>query len=137
MERIVSMSSNAAAMGEYAAAKYKPEEWQNRNRWLTGDMNTSIIKTAKGRTVMMQMDASTPRPYSRINLLQGSKGCFYDYPPRLALAELPGDEAKWLSGKDYEKARRDDLTGIKNKTAYGEFESKLTILLFLELDFVA
>jgi diguanylate cyclase (GGDEF)-like protein len=25
----------------------------------------------------------------------------------------------------YEKARRDDLTGIKNKTAYGEFESKL------------
>ena len=25
----------------------------------------------------------------------------------------------------YEKARRDDLTGIKNKTAYGEFEAKL------------
>ena len=107
MERIVSMSSNPAAMREYAAVKYKPEEWQNRTEWMTGDMNTSIVKTAKGRTIMMQSDMATPRPYSRINLLQGSKGCFYDYPPRLALAEIPGAEAKWLAEKDYQIARRD------------------------------
>ena len=29
------------------------------------------------------------------------------------------------SSANYEKARRDDLTGIKNKNAYGEFEKKL------------
>ena len=56
-----------------------PLAWQNQHRWLTGDMNTSIIKTAKGRTIMMQFDTSTPRPYSRINLVQGTKGC-YDFP---------------------------------------------------------
>ena len=107
MERIVSMSSLSAAHREFAAAKYKPEDWQNRLDWRTGDMNTSIIKTAKGRTIMMQVDQSTPRPYSRINLVQGTKGCFYDYPPRLALAKTPGEHAGWLSDADFAKAREE------------------------------
>jgi predicted dehydrogenase len=106
MESIVSMSSLSAAHGEYAKAKYKPEDWQNRLNWLTGDMNTSIIKTAKGRTIMMQVDMSTPRPYSRINLIQGTKGCFYDYPPRLALTKIPGEHASWLSEKQFEEIRQ-------------------------------
>ncbi len=105
MERVVSMSSLSAAHSEFAVAMYKPEEWQNKIHWRTGDMNTSIIKTARGRTIMMQMDTSTPRPYSRINLIQGTRGCFYDYPPRLALAKKPGVEAKWLSEEEWKKAR--------------------------------
>ncbi len=107
MERIVSLSSLSAAHGEVAAATYKPDEWQNRRQWLTGDMNTSIIKTAKGRTIMMQLDMSTPRPNSRINLIQGTKGCFGDYPPRLALAKTPGYHADWLSDADFEKIRQE------------------------------
>ncbi len=107
MERVVSLSSLGAAHAEFAAATYKPEDWQNRIQWRTGDMNTSIIKTARGRTIMMQLDTSTPRPYSRINLIQGTKGCFYDYPPRLALAKTPGAHAGWLSDADWKKAREE------------------------------
>ena len=107
MERVVSVSSLSAAHTEYAAAKYGPDEWQNRLKWLTGDMNTSIIKTAKGRTIMMQVDMSTPRPYSRINLIQGTKGCFYDYPPRVSLSSVPGGHAKWLGEEDFAKFREE------------------------------
>lgn len=105
MERVVSMSSLSVAHSEFARAKYKPNDWQNRLNWLTGDMNTSIIKTAKGRTIMMQVDQSTPRPYSRINLIQGTKGCFYDYPPRLALTDTPGAHADWLKPEELEAMR--------------------------------
>ena len=107
MERVVSMSSLSAAHSEFAAAKYKTDEWQNKLKWLTGDMNTSIIKTAKGRTIMMQVDTSTPRPYSRINLIQGTKGCFYDYPPRVALTKTPGEHAGWLKDEDFAKFREE------------------------------
>ena len=105
MERVVSMSSLSAAHTEFAAATYRPEAWQNNISWRTGDMNTSVIRTAKGRTIMMQVDQSTPRPYSRINLVQGTKGCFYDYPPRLALSAKPGAHADWLKAEAFEKAR--------------------------------
>ena len=49
-----------------------------------GNLGT-IIRTARGRTIVMQYSVDSPRPYSRINLIQGTKGCFCDYPPRLAL----------------------------------------------------
>ena len=70
-------------------------------------MNTFIIRTAKGRTIMMQYDTVTPRPYSRLNLIQGSKGCFYGYPSRLALAKTPGAHAGWLKNEEFAKMREE------------------------------
>ena len=37
-------------------------------------MNTSIIKTNIGRTIMIQWDETSPRPYTRHNLIQITKG---------------------------------------------------------------
>jgi len=107
MERIVSMSSLSAAHPEFATANYAPDAWQNRLRWLSGDMNTSVIRTARGRTIMLQYSTSSPRPYSRINLIQGTQGCFCDYPPRLALADGPGKDAEWMDESAFEKAREE------------------------------
>ena len=41
-----------------------------------GDQSTTIIRTALGRTIMVQHDVNSPRPYSRHNLVQGTKGVF-------------------------------------------------------------
>ena len=48
-------------------------------------MNTSIIKTQMGRTILLQHDVVNPRPYSRLNSISGTKGIFADYPPRIFL----------------------------------------------------
>src|SRR5690606_41012821 len=45
-----------------------------------GNMNTSIIRTARGKTIMNQHDVSTLRPYSRIRLVSGTKGIVQKYP---------------------------------------------------------
>jgi len=42
-----------------------------------------VIKTSKGRTIRLEHDVSSPRPYSRINSIQGTKGIFEDYPARI------------------------------------------------------
>jgi hypothetical protein len=48
-------------------------------------MNTTTIKTQKGKTIMVQHDVSSPRPYSRIHLLSGTKGVAMKYPePRIS-----------------------------------------------------
>lgn len=51
-----------------------------------GNMNSSIIKTVKGKTILLQHDVSSPRPYSRIHMLSGTKGFAQKYP-------LPGKVA--------------------------------------------
>jgi predicted dehydrogenase len=63
-----------------------------RERYVTGDLNTSIIKTVNGKTVMMQHDVSNPRPYTRHNRVMGTKGTFEDYPPRIYVEGQEGGE---------------------------------------------
>src|SRR5207253_9336702 len=48
-----------------------------------GDLNVSLIRTAKGRVITLEHNVSTPQPYDRINLIAGTKGIFRDYPPRI------------------------------------------------------
>ena len=79
---MVSMSSNARGLALYARENL-PESDARRRSYALGDMNTSLIMTKLGRTIMLQHDTTTPRPYSRINLMQGTRGCFVGYPDRI------------------------------------------------------
>ncbi|MVA77443.1 gfo/Idh/MocA family oxidoreductase [Auraticoccus sp. F435] len=47
--------------------------------YVNGDLVTCLIGTAKGRVIRAEHDVSSPRPYSRINSLAGSRGIMEDY----------------------------------------------------------
>jgi len=68
--RLVAMSSQQASLEEYRDAHSSERQSQAQETYSCGDMNTSLIQTACGRTVMLQHDVVTPRPYSRINLIR-------------------------------------------------------------------
>lgn len=93
--RLVSMSSLPAALAEYRDANLPSEDPKRGEIYRCGDMNVSLLQTALGRTVVLQHDVVTPRPYSRINLIQGSQGAFCDYPPRIFFNGQKGH--KWKS----------------------------------------
>lgn len=54
-----------------------------------GNMNTSVIRTARGKTIMLQHDVSSPRPYSRHYMISGTKAVAQKYPlpARIATGE--------------------------------------------------
>ncbi|UDM60149.1 Gfo/Idh/MocA family oxidoreductase [Pseudoalteromonas piscicida] len=82
---ISSMSSPALGRAAYAKREFPANHERNQLSYIAGDMNTSIIKTIKGRSIMVQHDTTTPRPYSRHNLIQGTNGVFAGFPNRIAL----------------------------------------------------
>lgn len=82
-----SMSSPALGRAAYAAREFPADHQRNKLNYIAGDINTSLIKTVKGRTIMVQHDTTTPRPYSRHNLIQGTNGVFAGFPNRIALEE--------------------------------------------------
>ena len=60
-----------------------------------GNMNTTIVKTTLGKTIMIKHDVSSDHPYSRIHLLQGTKGMVRKYPEEhIALGEEWANEAR-------------------------------------------
>jgi hypothetical protein len=66
-------------------------------------MNTTIIRSDLGKTLMVQHDVSSPRPYSRIHLVSGTKGAAQKYPgpERIALGHswLKEEEMKAMQAK--------------------------------------
>ena len=97
---LVSLESQSAGFASYARETItKPDDWRRTADIQMGDMNTTLIKTAKGRSIMVQHDVSTPRPYSRINLISGTKGMLCDYPYRLAVETKPGAGAHEFNKK--------------------------------------
>jgi len=80
---IVSMSSPQRGLDQYRKDHLKPGDPKWAEKYITGDMNTSLIKTVKGLTITVKHAISTPHPYDRINLIAGTKGLFQDYPPRI------------------------------------------------------
>jgi hypothetical protein len=83
--RIVAFSSPAIGRKAYAKEHYAPDHKWNQLDYICGDISTSIIKTNLGRTIMVQWDETSPRPYTRHNLIQGTKGTLAGYPNRVAL----------------------------------------------------
>src|SRR6187397_1229837 len=90
MDYLVAVSSNdfqMAAMAKELAAKddfYK----SYAGKTFRGNMNTTVIKTAMGRTIMLQHDVTSPNVYSRIHKISGTKGSALKYPdpPKIALS---------------------------------------------------
>jgi hypothetical protein len=101
---LVSMSTPQLGFDAYRKEHLKTDDPRMTEKYVTGDMNTSLIKTANGLTITVKHAVSTPHPYDRINLIAGTKGIFEDYPPRIYLDRQNADESwesidKW---KEYE-----------------------------------
>ena len=92
-EFMVSMSTEERGLSLHREETVKDKsnpKWSEK--YLTGDLNSSLIRTAKGRTILLQHDVSNPRPYSRLNAIQGTKGIFEDYPARMYVEGQAGGE---------------------------------------------
>ena len=100
MTRLTSMSSNQFGLTEYCKEKFGPDSMEAGLVYQKGDMNITSIRTQLGRTIMMQHDTTSRRPYSRINLISGTRGLLADYPLRIALEPSTHD---WLKPEEQTK----------------------------------
>ncbi len=80
---LVSMSSKSRALNYLAEKQYGPDHPIAKIDWANGDVNSTLIRTVNGLTIVLKYDCNTPRPYSRINMVQGTNGIFSGYPDRI------------------------------------------------------
>jgi predicted dehydrogenase len=92
---LVSMSSPTRGLHEYAVATFGADSPQARERYALGDVNTSLIKTKLGKTIILIHDTNLPRPYNRINLVQGTKGLAHKWPDRIYVEGKADKPHQW------------------------------------------
>ena len=87
---LVTMESKQASHPHYSRELF--DDWRRDFDVKIGDMSQTLIRTKLGRSILLQFDTCTPRPYSRINLISGTRGMAMGYPEfRVALENKAGD----------------------------------------------
>jgi predicted dehydrogenase len=121
-DHLVSMSSPEAGLSAHRKATVPAGDPRWQEKYDCGDVNTSLIKTALGRTIVLQHNVTNPRPYDRINLVAGTKGIFRGYPQRIFF-DGGRPPHKWESLKKWRSRYEDPLwTKLKkaaNKSGHG------------------
>jgi predicted dehydrogenase len=76
---LVSVSSNSRGLYEYAE-RLPADDPRRNEEYKLGDVNTSLIRTKLGKTIIVKHDTNLPRPYSRDILVQGTRDLVRKYP---------------------------------------------------------
>ena len=95
MDYLTSMSTNDFQMAKEAARLAAEDDFYHEfatNNY-RGNMNNTLVRTANGKSILIQHDVTSHRPYSRIHLVSGTEGVAQKYP-------LPGRIAKGHSWFD-------------------------------------
>ena len=98
---MASMSSNDFMLGKKVSELAKDDPFYKKydTGSYRGNINTSIIRTEKGRTIMLQHDTTSPRVYSRIHMISGTKGAAQKdpLPAKISLG------SEWLDDEEIKK----------------------------------
>lgn len=77
-QTLVSMSSKARGLNAFIREKYGEDDKLANYPFAQGDVVTTMIKCAGGETILLTLDTSLPRPYSRGNRIEGTRGIYME-----------------------------------------------------------
>ena len=109
-ETVVSMATNQWGLTDQLSRQYGKDNPLAKEAFKQGDIVTTLVRTAKGKTVVINNDMQLPRPYDNRWLIQGTRGLYNEQRSAVYLAgegKSPNPE-KWSPFEPYQ-ARYDHM----------------------------
>ena len=100
-DHLVSMATKSRGLNLWAAEHTGPGSDAARRTYALGDVVNTLIRTANGETIQVVHDTSSPRPYSRKILLQGTRGIVRKYPEQKIHVEGASPAHGWEALDDW------------------------------------
>jgi predicted dehydrogenase len=92
---LVSMSTPSRGLQLWQQEHLAAADPRRHETYVLGDINLTLIKTALGQTIYLVHDTNSPRPYSRINAIQGTRGLMQGWPDRIYVEGRSAREDRW------------------------------------------
>jgi predicted dehydrogenase len=102
-ESLVSFGTKTRGLHRYAVEHFGSGSPQAREQYTLSDVVTTLIRTMNGETIILKHDTSSPRPYSRDIVVQGTKGIVRKYPDPRIYIEKRSPEDRWEPIDEYMK----------------------------------
>jgi predicted dehydrogenase len=75
-DTVVSMANRSVSINDHFRRKFGPDHPMAKQKFKQSDIVTSIIKTKKGNTIVVNNDMQTPRPYDNRWEIEGTRGLY-------------------------------------------------------------
>ncbi len=73
---LASTATDSRAINAYFARKFGPDHPNAKRVYKQGDIVTSLVRTQKGKTIVINYDMQLPRPYDNRWMIQGTLGLY-------------------------------------------------------------
>ena len=101
---LVSFSTKSRGLHQYAIDHFGAGSPQSKEVYTLGDVVNTLIRTMNGETILVTHDTSSPRPYSRGIMVQGTRGLVRKYPePKIYIEGISQTDDQWEPINDYLK----------------------------------
>jgi hypothetical protein len=125
---LISMSSRTGGLNQYAKEAFGGSDPRANLKYKCGDVNSSLIRTKSGVMILCVHDCNLPRPYSRKNIIQGTKGMFQGYPDQIYI-EHRSEPHTWQPLEDYLAEYEHPLWKLMGQEALGSGHGGMDYLM--------
>ena len=98
---LTSTSSQSRGLNKYIIDKGGANHPNAKIKFKLGDVVTTVIKCAKGQTIMLSHDTNSPRPYSLNFRIQGTEGIWMKDNKSIYIEGMSPKSHKWESDEKY------------------------------------
>jgi predicted dehydrogenase len=136
-EYLVSLSSKSVMLNDYAAHYFGERHPYAGMKMNQGDVNTTLLRTADGKVVVLYFDTNTPHPHTAEMRLQGTKGHYAGNIQSVYIEGRSPKEHQWEPLANYQKEFEhplwQNLNPDKYKTARGHGGGATTPMMWERL----
>jgi len=94
-DKVVSFSSRSLGINHYFITKFGPQHPNAQRKYAQGDIVTTLVKTKKGNTIVINYDMQLPRPYDNRWEIQGTEGIYNEQRHAIYLHDRSPKYEEW------------------------------------------
>jgi len=113
---ITSTATNCFGINDYFIRRFGPDHPNAKRKYAQGDIVTTVVRTKRGRSIVINYDMQLPRPYDNRWMIQGTRGIYNEQRNSVYLTGISPEYHQWEPFDPYQekyehswwKAIRDD-----------------------------
>lgn len=102
-DKVVSFANRSLGINHYFTTKFGPNHPNAKRKYAQGDIVTTLVKTMKGNTIVINYDMQLPRPYDNRWEIQGTEGIYNEQRNAIYLHNRSPKYEEWESFDPYQE----------------------------------
>jgi len=129
---ITSTATDCFGINDYFIRKFGPDHPNAKRKYTQGDIVTTVVRTKKGKSIVINYDMQLPRPYDNRWMIQGTHGIYNEQRDSVYITGSGGGYHQWQPFAPYQqKYEHNWWKAIKGQTGGHGGTDYLELYLFL------